>query len=292
MPAPLRVATWNVWWRFGPWERRQELLARELQRIAADVVCLQEAHADVDGRRTPGHGEVTVDVDPDPDHDQAAWLAARCGLGWSATAWRWAHEDVAFGNAILSRTPPTDVHVLPLPGGGGRWEEHRTALAITLPNDDGFPTVVATTHLNFMWDQSAARQQQVVAILDWLAGIRPDGATVVLTGDLNAIPESTEIATLTGARAAPRPGLVLRDAWVLAGAHAGHTWSNVNAFAQGQAVGDRRIDYVLVSHPGHHDGGRVGDVARIGTVPVDGVHPSDHFGVVAAVEPTRPAASG
>lgn len=289
MPATLRIATWNVWWRFGDWERRRELIAAELRRVDADVVCLQEVHAAVGDRPNPPPGDVTIDVDADPERDQAAWLAAACGHRWSATAWRWAHEGVAFGNAVLSRTPPVEVAAMPLPGGHGQWEEHRTALAVILPGREGFPVVVVTTHLNFMWDQSQARQAQVAGILEWLPVIRPEGASVVLTGDLNAEPHATEIATLTGAREVPRPGLVFKDAWDARGEHAGHTWSHVNELTSGQDGGDRRIDYVLLSFAGDHAGGRVVDVERIGTVPTDGMHPSDHFGVVATIEPARPA---
>src|SRR2546430_13804816 len=38
----LRVATWNVWWRFGPWAERQPAIAETLRRIDADVIALQE----------------------------------------------------------------------------------------------------------------------------------------------------------------------------------------------------------------------------------------------------------
>jgi cation transport ATPase len=30
--------TWNVWWRFGPWERRQAAIAATLEALDADVV--------------------------------------------------------------------------------------------------------------------------------------------------------------------------------------------------------------------------------------------------------------
>ena len=38
----LSVASWNLWWRFGPWADRQPAIDATLQRIAPDVVCLQE----------------------------------------------------------------------------------------------------------------------------------------------------------------------------------------------------------------------------------------------------------
>src|SRR4051812_45210039 len=39
----LRLLTWNVWGRFGPWEQRQTGIAAILAEQAPDVVALQEA---------------------------------------------------------------------------------------------------------------------------------------------------------------------------------------------------------------------------------------------------------
>src|SRR5262249_46865939 len=45
----LRIATWNLWWRFGPWELRQPAIEATMRRIGADVWCLQEVYATRDG---------------------------------------------------------------------------------------------------------------------------------------------------------------------------------------------------------------------------------------------------
>src|SRR2546423_7985953 len=42
----MRVATWNLWGRYGPWEARQPIIEDNLRSIDADVVCLQEAWDD------------------------------------------------------------------------------------------------------------------------------------------------------------------------------------------------------------------------------------------------------
>ena len=42
---PCRVVTWNLWWRFGDWARRFEVIAAELAGLAPDVVGLQEVWA-------------------------------------------------------------------------------------------------------------------------------------------------------------------------------------------------------------------------------------------------------
>src|SRR4051812_10004977 len=46
----LRLITWNVWGRFGPWERREDAIRETLNQHAPDVVALVEAW-DEQGRR-------------------------------------------------------------------------------------------------------------------------------------------------------------------------------------------------------------------------------------------------
>ena len=78
---PVKVATWNLWWRFGPWEARQPAIVETLRQADADLVCLQEVWAEEDGP------------------DQAADLAAALGLHHvrSSTPFR---AGVAFGNTV------------------------------------------------------------------------------------------------------------------------------------------------------------------------------------------------
>jgi len=42
----MRVATWNLWGRYGPWEDRLPIIEANLRTIDADIVCLQEAWDD------------------------------------------------------------------------------------------------------------------------------------------------------------------------------------------------------------------------------------------------------
>ena len=42
-PAPaMRILSWNLWWRYGPWEQRREAIAATLAEIGPDVCGLQE----------------------------------------------------------------------------------------------------------------------------------------------------------------------------------------------------------------------------------------------------------
>ena len=90
----LRVASWNLWWRFGPWEARRAAIAAALPALEADVVCLQEVWDD---------GEVCF----------AAELADVLGFH-HVYGQRLDLDGVRFGNAILSRWPITGSEVLPL----------------------------------------------------------------------------------------------------------------------------------------------------------------------------------
>ena len=53
----------------------------------------------------------------------------------------------------------------------------------------------------------------------------------MVAGDLNAIPDSDEIRSVTGRRPPPVEGLIFSDAWELAGdGSPGHTWSKANEY--------------------------------------------------------------
>ena len=128
-----------------------------------------------------------------------------------------------YGNAILSRHPITawDNTLLPrLPTSEQRGLLHATV------DVDGTAVEAYATHLQF--DSPTERGQQVQAILGTIG--RPD-TSVVLLGDLNAAPDTPEVAALVDQ---------LTDAWVSAGVGDGNTFSSQTPTS--------RIDYVLTSH--------------------------------------------
>lgn len=45
----MRVMTWNVWGRFGPWQERAPGIVHAIQAAAPDVVFLQECWCDDSG---------------------------------------------------------------------------------------------------------------------------------------------------------------------------------------------------------------------------------------------------
>jgi len=74
---------------------------------------------------------------------------------------------------------------------------------------------------------------------------------------------------------------VFVDAWEVAGQGSGMTWCNDNPYAAQDLEPDRRIDYVFAGWPKEHGAGHVVS-ARVEAIdPVAGVHPSDHYAVLA-----------
>lgn len=259
----LRVVSWNLWWRFGPWQQRQEPIARVLEELDADLIGLQEVWVEQGGA------------------NQARTLADRLGL-------HVAHGDLtfrnglAFTNAVLVRWPIRRRHHVTLPTASGA-PSHRHLVAVELDAPLG-PLLFVTTHFDWQFDASATRQAQAAALCRFVAAHRPDPATgypAVVTGDLNATPHSDELRLLSGARPVPVPGLTFVDAWEAAGEGPGLTWNRANPHLADATFPNRRLDYVLTSWPRPKPWGTCDAVRLIGTEPVDGITPSDHFGVLA-----------
>jgi endonuclease/exonuclease/phosphatase family metal-dependent hydrolase len=104
---------------------------------------------------------------------------------------------------------------------------------------------------------------------------------VVIGGDFNALPDSDEIRMLTGRTEPAVPGVVLHDAWELAGnTDPGWTWATTNSYQDQPSWPNRRIDYVLVSWPRPKGVATPVTASLAGRELIDGVQGSDHFAVV------------
>lgn len=276
-PVTLRVMTWNLWWRFGPWEQRQPAIIETIRAADPDVVCLQEVWVDGDG----DGGDV----------DLATVIAAELGYHAALTDPIGGGHPVAFANAVLSRWPLRRVADEPLPRRDGE-PGHRRVIAAVVDTPWG-PWPVASTHLDYRFDDSRTRQHQARRLLELASDWRGDPDTdlpLVLGGDLNAVADSDEIRLLTG-RSDGVAGIVMSDAWELCGEGDGATWQRDNPYVADSAWPDRRIDYVMVSWPRPNPVGNPIRAWRTGISPVDvdgeAVWASDHAAVVA--ELTTPA---
>jgi endonuclease/exonuclease/phosphatase family metal-dependent hydrolase len=258
----MRVLTWNLWWRFGPWEDRADAITEVLRAQAADVVFLQELWS-------VGRDDQVVELADD--------------LGYCAARTEGPRLDgVGFCNGVLSRWPIEPFAEVALPDGDGA-PGHRRALAVVLLTPWGrWPVVCA--HLHHRFDGSAVRERQVVTLLRLVDRMRREVETtlpVLVGADCNAVPDSDEIRLATGRRAAPVADLVLSDVWEQVGDGPGHTWSRGNPYVEQSAWPNRRLDYLFVAWPRAKPVGNPVRAWLAGDHPVAGFHPSDHYAVVA-----------
>jgi endonuclease/exonuclease/phosphatase family metal-dependent hydrolase len=265
--------TWNLWWRFGPWERRRHAILDVLRRARPDVVGLQE-------------------VWEQGGDNLAGWLAEELGMHWTWVASdapegfqkRLGDSTVDVGNAVLSRWPVADRASLRLPVGDGR-DDGRTALYALL-DAPGHQVPFFTVHLNSGPHESAVRRGQVTALARFVADRGGGAGTAfppIVTGDFNAEPDSDELRLFGGLRTAPVvPRHCLLDAWDLADPHApSATWDLANDYGSLTFERGWRIDYIHAGLPGPGGLGAIRSAHRTGDTLVDGVQPSDHAAVVA-----------
>lgn len=159
-----------------------------------------------------------------------------------------------YGNALLSRLPVVGVdsrRLQPL-------DDYRTALRIRVAVA-GRAVDVINTHLAWQEDAAAVRARQIAD----LVSMPQDGAPLIVMGDFNAVQEDAGLAVLTGPRffsALPR----------------GSAETTLNP-ARGHPP--RVIDHIF-AEAAHFAPVRA---SVIGSTPVNGEYPSDHFGVAATV---------
>lgn len=91
-----RVATWNVWGRYGEWSSRLEAIIDELTHADADIVCLQEAW--------------TI-----PAETEADLVGEALGLSHRFSCGDWHQDGWTSGMAICSRWPIVTHQHRPLP---------------------------------------------------------------------------------------------------------------------------------------------------------------------------------
>jgi len=256
------VLTWNIWWRFGPYDQREPLIRNLLHDVNADILCLQEVWSSEQA-------------------NQAAQLAQQLGLYYCYEPVL-AIDGVDWGMAILSKWPVLESEGLVLP---------------SMPSDDGSRDCkvmrarldgpngvvdVYNTHLSWRPDESAIRQQQVKFIAELVKATWQGPVPPIVCGDFNAIPTADEIRMMTGEAAVPVDGLYFFDAWRAAGhTDPGFTWDHANTLTRKALQPNRRLDYILVGEPADNAVGHILSAKRVGMQETDGVYPSDHFGVLA-----------
>jgi len=160
-----------------------------------------------------------------------------------------------YGNAVLSRLPVTDVESRTL----DPLDDYRTALRVRVSLGDRAVDIV-NTHLAAPLDAAPVRARQIA---DLIGHLPRDGAPLIVIGDFNADLAEAGLAPLTGSR-------------FFSALQRGSAETTLNP-----AKGHQRrvIDHIFA------ETARFTPVRAtvIGSTPVDGEYPSDHFGVSAIV---------
>ena len=259
----LSVLTLNLWHDAGPWERRRARIASWIERLDPDLIGFQEVLSG------PGYDQV-ADILAGRDYHSAFLRASDF----------WGEADADFGNAVVSRWPIAERMERALPDRGDG--ETRSALGVRIDAPLG-PLSFWCTHLHWRLHHGNTRQRQVAALASDVLAHRPrDGFPPIVVGDFNADPDSDEIRFMTGRHAIEGQSVLFYDSWEVAGAEGrGCTWSNRNDYARASLEPDRRIDYIFVGYPLPNGLGQIESCRVVCDDAVDGVWPTDHFGLYA-----------
>jgi len=247
----LSVLTLNVWNREGPWPQRLALIKSWLARLQPDLIGFQEA----------------------ADSAQVQELLDECNYHYE---WMGTNS----GSAIAARWPIRDRQELWLPG---EVEDNRgPALRGMVQSPYGAIPFTCAGIAFYRTHHGVQREQQMPMLSEFARGRNKEDYPAILVGDFNTDPESAEIRYLKGLQSLAGGSAYWCDAWEHAGdGGKGVTWSRTNDFAAWAPWPNRRIDYVLVAQPRLDGAGTITECAVVANERVDGVWPSDHFGVFA-----------
>jgi endonuclease/exonuclease/phosphatase family metal-dependent hydrolase len=266
----IRVVTLNLYARNAEWNRRREVIRAAVDRLRPDVIALQETMVtgEDDQVREILDGDYSVYHQP-----------GRAANGWGAS--------------IASRWPMTPVIEEPLHVSDRLDDEHPWigSLAVVRVDIPAFPPLLLAHHKP-SWQRGYAHERELQAVLAARAidaYVADSQQHVVLVGDFDDTPASSSVRFWSGWQALEQMSVCYLDAWEeLHPGEPGFTLTNANPLvARGDMPLDRgrRIDYVFVRCGIHGPTMRVISCDRLFTEPVDGVWASDHFGVVADLEP-------
>lgn len=244
----LRVATLNILNLADRWEERLPLLLADVAALRPDLLALQEVVYPMQQDRILGAAT--------PDE----YAIHR---GWAGRP--------EYGNSILVRAPLAAID------GGERLDlgYRRSAHRVVVPLADGATVLVAVTHLHHRVPDIAIRDEQVAALLAWLAEAPATTAQLVM-GDFNADPVEPAYARMTGAG--------FRSVYAEAnGTEPAITWpSGLQAPAMDTDGDPACLDYAWIR------GATSAIHARLWAdrpaVDDPTLYPSDHLGVVATID--------
>jgi endonuclease/exonuclease/phosphatase family metal-dependent hydrolase len=272
----LRVVQLNAGSLLEPgWPQRRHEIVAWIDRLAPDIVCLQEIWEDATNANT------------------AAWLVDRLGAdtwhwcfgGFAFPPELWPDDSMRFGSAVLSRWPIDRHELIGLPvdsaAADAMWRLQLELLHARTAGIDVF-----SVHLAPPPEQAYHRVRQVVALDDEVRRRHDPTSALppVICGDFNAEPDSEEIRYLTAAAVVDGRTPWYQDAWRVAGPETGGwTQHPANPMYAPLGIPRKRIDYVFVGNPFGRRGGLVTRADLAFHEPMTGTFASDHFGLVVDV---------
>ncbi len=242
----MKILTLNTWNNSGPWQQRWRVILEGIARYQPDIIAFQEVF-DTTWRDT---------------------IADRAAYPYRASA-----PSTASGLVLLSRMPVIRSELYTLPTQSPFEDYRRYVLWAEVASERGMLQLFGA-HLSWHPQDQATRMAQVQEV--WRRISEKPGPDKLLTGDLNATPDSEEIRWLLR-----QSGLV--DTFAAVNPHsAGVTWDRQNSFTSEQkpTTPDRRIDYILAT------GDRLVRSLVSSRIVFDrpgdsGIFASDHYGVLA-----------
>jgi endonuclease/exonuclease/phosphatase family metal-dependent hydrolase len=246
----LSVLTLNVWNREGPWEQRLALIKLWIKRLQPDLIAFGEVVDTAHLRELVGEFDYHTE-----------WMGVDSGV---AIAARWPIHN-------------REENWLPLGGEPGGF-----ALRGMIHSPYGvIPFTSVGTHF-YSTQHGFKRELQMPGLNEFARGKTKTDFPAILAGDFNTDPDSAEIRYLKGRQSLAGGSAYWCDGWEHAGdGSKGTTWSKSNDFAAWAPWPNRRIDYIFASQPRLDHAGTIEDCVVVCDEPVNGVWPSDHFGVFA-----------
>ena len=286
----MRALTINVFAHHGNWPARREALHAGLSVLRPDVVTLQEAIVE------DGYDQAVELLGP-----HYAVVHQQRGL---------AGDGRHHGASVASRWPIVATHEVDLHLTERTWDYSCGAVIAEVDAPVG-RLLVACHGNSWAWWAERERELQALALLRRIEElVAAEPAHVVIGGDFNATPDTASMRLFTGRQSLDGFSTAYRDCWasvhgdgqgstvdpvnpLRAGVESGLTFEPGNPLSAVDEPGldrGRRIDYLLVRCGDHGPTLRVTGCRLALHEPVDGVHPSDHYGVLADLEPaTDPA---
>ena len=260
----MRVVIQNTWGLRGDWDARRAVLATELRRLEPDLVAF------VESIKTDDYDQVVDLLGPDYH-----------------VAHQTEREPDGQGASIASRWPIDALHEVDLNVTPRTADFACTTLVAEVSAPEPYGPLVFANHVP-SWQLQFERERELQALaaarfVEELAGERH----VIFAGDFTSDPDAANVRFLTGRQSLDGTSVCYRDAWEsVHPGEPGATSTPRNPLVYDWDWPFKRLDYVLV-RCGEHGGPTlaIGSCERIFDEPVDDVWASDHFGVVADLEP-------